>query len=183
MVLEKGYSELFEAWDRVRSDFPEAVLVVVGPADTDKADSVPADVLARAERTGVKFLGMRDDVEDLYCGFDVYVLASHREGFPRSAMEAAAGGLPILATNIRGCRQVVEDGVTGLLVPVRSADGIEAGLRELIGNTERRTDMGIAAARRALKEFDQQRIIDTTLNTYRTLMLGAGLTPPVGSAR
>ncbi len=183
MVLEKGYSELFEAWDRIRSDFPEAVLVVVGPADTDKADSVPAEVLARAEQTGVKFLGMRDDVEDLYCGFDVYVLASHREGFPRSAMEAAAGGLPILATNIRGCRQVVEDGVTGLLVPVRSADGLEAGLRELIGNTERRTDMGIAAARRALKEFDQQRIIDTTLNTYRTLMLGAGLTPPVGTAR
>ena len=78
MVLEKGYAELFEAWDRLRADLPQAMLVVVGPDDDDKADSVPRELVDRARATGVKFLGMRSDVEDLYCGFDVYVLASHR---------------------------------------------------------------------------------------------------------
>lgn len=178
MVLEKGYAELFEAWDRLRADHPDAVLVVVGPADLDKADSVPAALVERAERTGVRFLGMRSDVEDLYCGFDLYVLASYREGFPRSAMEAAASGLPIIATNIRGCRQVVDDGRTGLLVDVRSSASLERALRELLTDHERRAAMGAAAAVRARTEFDQQRVIDLTLATYRRLLLEAGRTPP-----
>jgi glycosyltransferase involved in cell wall biosynthesis len=178
MVLEKGYAELFEAWDRLRADLPQAMLVVVGPDDDDKADSVPRELVDRARATGVKFLGMRSDVEDLYCGFDVYVLASHREGFPRSAMEAAAGGLPIIATDIRGCRQVVADGQTGLLVPVRSPEGLERALRDLVGDDDRRRTMGRAAAVRALQEFDQQRVIDLTLLTYRKLLLKAGLPLP-----
>ena len=178
MVLEKGYAELFEAWDRLRADLPQAMLVVVGPDDDDKADSVPRDLVERARATGVKFLGMRADVEDLYCGFDVYVLASHREGFPRSAMEAAAGGLPIIATDIRGCRQVVADGQTGLLVPVRSPDGLERAVRELVTDDDRRRAMGQAASVRALQEFDQQRVIDLTLLTYRKLLLKAGLPLP-----
>jgi glycosyltransferase involved in cell wall biosynthesis len=178
MVLEKGYAELFEAWDRLRADLPQAMLVVVGPDDDDKADSVPRELVDRARATGVKFLGMRSDVEDLYCGFDVYVLASHREGFPRSAMEAAAGGLPIIATDIRGCRQVVADGQTGLLVPVRSPEGLERALRDLVGDDDRRRTMGQAAAVRALQEFDQQRVIDLTLLTYRKLLLKAGLPLP-----
>ncbi len=57
--------------------------------------------------------GHRDDIETLYSAMDVFVLASHREGFPRAAMEAAAMGLPVVATDVRGCRQVVEDGRTG----------------------------------------------------------------------
>lgn len=178
MVLEKGYAELFEAWDRLRADLPQAMLVVVGPDDDDKADSVPRELVDRARATGVKFLGMRSDVEDLYCGFDVYVLASHREGFPRSAMEAAAGGLPIIATDIRGCRQVVADGQTGLLVPVRSPEGLERALRDLVGDDDRRRTMGQAATLRALQEFDQQRVIDLTLLTYRKLLLKAGLPLP-----
>jgi glycosyltransferase involved in cell wall biosynthesis len=182
MVLEKGYAELFEAWDRLRAELPQAMLVVVGPDDDDKADSVPRDLVDRARATGVKFLGMRSDVEDLYCGFDVYVLASHREGFPRSAMEAAAGGLPIIATDIRGCRQVVADGTTGLLVPVRSPEGLERALRELVTNDGQRLAMGQAAAVRALQEFDQQRVIDLTLLTYRKLLLKAGLPLPTPAA-
>ncbi len=67
-----------------------------------------------AESAGVRFLGMRDDVDRLYAAMDIFVLPSHREGFPRSAMEAAAMGLPVVATDIRGCRQVVADGVDRL---------------------------------------------------------------------
>ncbi len=117
LVREKGYPELFEAMEQVRAVHPEARLVVAGPADPDKADGVTQAELDRAEQAGVRFLGMVDDVETLYAALDLYVLASHREGFPRSAMEAAAMGLPVVATDIRGCRQVVDHDTTGLLVP------------------------------------------------------------------
>jgi glycosyltransferase involved in cell wall biosynthesis len=126
--------------------------------------------MQRARDIGVRFLGMRDDVDELYLGMDLYVLASHREGFPRSAMEAAASGLPIIATNIRGCRQVVEHDVTGLLVPVRSAEGLAGALERLLGDPSLRSAMSAAAAARAATEFDQQRQIETTLATYARLM-------------
>lgn len=169
LVIEKGYVELLEAWDRVRVTHPTAVLVVVGPSDDDKADSLPAGVIQRARNSGVMFLGMRDDVDDLYHAMDIYVLASHREGFPRSAMEAAACGLPIVATDIRGCRQVVDDDVTGLLVPVRDARRLADALIDLIGNPARRQAMSKAAVVRAAAEFDQRRVIDTTFSTYARL--------------
>jgi len=175
LVLEKGYAELFEAWDRIHRERPDARLVVIGPTDDDKADAVPADLVTRARSIGVIFLGMRDDVESLYAAMDLYVLASHREGFPRSAMEAAASGLPIVATDIRGCRQVVEDGVTGTLVPARSAPELGDALRRLIDDPVTRRRMAIAAVQRATAEFGQQRVIDITLATYERLLRAAGI--------
>lgn len=98
LVREKGYREVFEAARRGRRGHPRVRFVVVGPADLDKADAITQDQLDRATGdAGVTFLGMRDDVEQLYPAMDLYVLASHREGFPRSAMEAAAMGLPVVA--------------------------------------------------------------------------------------
>ena len=119
LVVEKGYRELFAAWETLRTEHPDAVLVVVGPSQPDKADGLDQATLDAAEAIGVRFTGMRDDVERIYHALDVYALLSHREGFPRSAMEAAACGLPIVATDIRGCRQVVDHDRTGLLVPPR----------------------------------------------------------------
>ncbi len=101
---------------------------------------------------------------------DLFVLASHREGFPRAAMEAAAMGLPIVATNIRGCRQVVDDGVTGLLVPVRDAHALAGAIQTLAADADRRQRLGDAARDKARREFDQQRCIEITLETYRRLM-------------
>lgn len=170
LVLEKGYLELFDAWERLHRAHPDAVLVVVGPDDSDKADAMPAEVMDRARAAGVRFLGMRDDVHELYLGMDVYVLASHREGFPRSAMEAAAAGLPIVATDIRGCRQVVAHERTGLLVPVRDAPALGRAIERLVADEPLRRQMSDAAARRARHEFDQQRVIDTTLSTYSRLL-------------
>ena len=170
LVLEKGYAELFEAWSQLRRDHPDAVLVVVGPDDDDKADALTPEVHGPSGADGVRFLGMRDDVEDLYPGMDLYVLASHREGFPRSAMEAAAAGLPIVATDIRGCRQVVEDGVTGLLVPSRTVEPLATAIGALVADGERRSRLAAAAGERALRLFDQQQQIDTTLATYRELL-------------
>jgi glycosyltransferase involved in cell wall biosynthesis len=123
---------------------------------------------------------MRHDVEDLYRAMDLYVLASHREGFPRSAMEAAAAGLPIVATDIRGCRQVVDDGVTGTLVPVRDPASLAQAIGDLVGDADRRAGAASAARERAADQFDQARVIEITLSTYRRLLLERTAVVPPG---
>lgn len=178
LVLEKGYAELLEAWESIRSNHPSALLVVAGPTDDQKADAVPHELVRRAGESGVRFLGMRSDVEDLYLGFDLYVLASHREGFPRSAMEAAASGLPIIATDIRGCRQVVDDGENGLLVPARSPRHIADALDTLLADGSLRASMAGAASAKAASEFDQATVVGRTLDTYERLLRAAGLPVP-----
>ena len=75
-------------------------------------------------------------------GFDLFVLASHREGYPRAAMEAAATGLPIVATDVRGCREVVHEGRNGHLVPVRSAPHLRAAIADLAADAPRRSAFG-----------------------------------------
>lgn len=174
LVWEKGYREVFAAAAALRERCPQVHFVVVGPLDEDKGDTVTqADVDAAAAAGRMTFLGLRDDVTDLYAAMDFYVLASHREGFPRSAMEAAAMGLPAVVTDIRGCRQVVDDGTTGLRVPVRDANALAGAIARLANDAAAREAMGRAAREKALTDFDQQRVIDTTLRVYERLLPGA----------
>ena len=147
-------------------------VVVVGPSDDAKGDAVDADDVARAEREGgITFLGMRDDVDDLYAAMDLYVLASHREGLPRSAMEAAAMRLPVVVTDIRGCRQVVDDGTTGFLVPVRDAGALAGAVATLASRSAGSGPTWAPRRRRkAEREFDDRRVIDITLDVYARLL-------------
>jgi glycosyltransferase involved in cell wall biosynthesis len=167
LVWEKGYQEMFDAAHALRQRCPRLRIVVVGPSDPHKGDAVSAEALARAQADGVIFLGFRDDTEALYAAMDLYVLASWREGFPRSAMEAAAMGLPIVATDIRGCRQVVDHGVTGTLVPARDGPALADAINALVDDDALRARYGAAARQKAVAEFDQQRVIDTTLGIYQ----------------
>ncbi len=169
LVAEKGYLELFEAWRTVAATHAGARLVIAGPHEPDKADGLTGDMVREAEASGVVLLGHRSDVERLYPALDVYVLASHREGFPRSAMEAAATGVALVLTDIRGCRQVVSDDVDGLLVPPRDPSALTAALDRLVGDADLRARLGRAALRKATAEFDQQRVIDRTLREYERL--------------
>ena len=170
LVREKGFRELFAAAARMRSIRPEVVFVVVGPEDRVRDDALDASDVAAARSLGnVVFTGHRHDVEDLYAGFDLYVLPSYREGFPRSAMEAAASGLPVIATDIRGCRQVVDHDDNGLLVPVHDADALTLAIAELAGNEPRRVAMGRRGRRKAESDFDDQTVIAKTLAAYARL--------------
>jgi glycosyltransferase involved in cell wall biosynthesis len=170
LVWEKGYGELFAAAGELRRRCPEVTVVVAGPHEPEKADGIGPAELAAAESSGVRFLGHRSDVEDIYPAFDMYVLASYREGFPRSAMEAAAMGLPVIATDIRGCRQVVEHGVNGLLVPPRNAGALTDAVVRLAGDPELRTTMRSEAVAKAKRDFDQRHVIATTLAVYDELL-------------
>lgn len=174
LVWEKGYAELLTAARALLSRRDDVAVVVAGPFDPDKGDPLDVADVTAAEHAGVRFLGMRDDPERLYAAFDLYVLASHREGFPRSAMEAAASGLPVVATDIRGCRQVVDPGVTGELVPVRDPAALEAAIERLVDDPGRRRTMGAAAVAKAATDFDQRTVISRTLDAYAS---------PAGSPR
>lgn len=170
LVWEKGYRELFDAVTYLRARANNVRFVVVGPVDAAKADSIDAEFLDSARANGVVFLGHRDDVDELYVAMDIYVLASYREGFPRSAMEAAAMGLPIVATDIRGCRQVVTNGVNGFLVPPRNAVALAEALGIIVEDSGLRTAMGVASQARAVREFDQDTVIEITLGVYERLL-------------
>lgn len=184
LVWEKGFAELFEAARLLRDSRPDVVVVVVGPMDPAKSGSLTDSDLTAARALGnVEFLGERRDVEVLYAGFDLFVLPSHREGFPRSAMEASASGLPVVATDIRGCRQVVEEGHTGLLVPVRDPVSLAHAIEALAADSTRRQAMGRAGRARAEAEFDDRRVVARTLETYRRLLSGVPLGAPRRSVR
>ena len=181
LVWEKGLRELFGAAVELRESAPEAQVLVTGPFDSSKADGLtPRQVARIAEETGVRFLGEQRQIESVYAALDIYVLASHREGFPRSAMEAAASGLPTVATNIRGCRQVVDHEVTGLLVAPGDSISLAANLRRLAHDPDLRARMGSAAIAKAHREFDQTAAIDVTLEAYRRLLAAKGLRGSTG---
>lgn len=178
LVREKGYPEVFEAANRLRHRCPQVRVAVIGPDEPDKADALTEADRAVAAAAGVRFLGSRDDVVRLYAAMDLHVLASHREGFPRSPMEAAALGVPVVATDVRGCRQAVDHGVTGLLVPVRDPDALAAAVEQLATDADLRRLMGTAARAKAERDFDQRRCVDLTVATYRRLLAGAGRPVP-----
>jgi glycosyltransferase involved in cell wall biosynthesis len=170
LVREKGYLDVFAAARHLREHAPAVRIAVIGAAESEKGDALTDTDRAAAEAAGVRFLGGRSDVVRLYAGMDVHVLASHREGFPRSPMEAAAMGVPVVATDIRGCRETVDDGVTGRLVPVRDPRALAAAIAELADSQELRARYGSAAREKARRDFDDRRCVQITLATYRTLL-------------
>ncbi len=163
LVAEKGLPELLEAHRLGGGAFQ---LVVVGPDDPEKADALDRALIDEATAAGVRFLGHRDDVEELYRAFDVLCLPSHREGFPRSAMEAAATGLPLVVTDIRGCRQVVDQDRNGVLVPVRSPGALAEALVRLAKDAQVRLELGGESRRKAEEDFDERRVVERVLAAY-----------------
>ena len=113
---------------------------------------------------------MQPHMRELYASMDMFVLPSHREGFPRSAMEAASMGLPLVLSNIRGCREVLADGVNGVSVPPRDAAALEKAMASLIQQPALRHRMGLASRAKAVQEFDERLVIRKTLSVYGALL-------------
>ena len=186
MVAEKGYREFFAAARRVRAEMPEAHFVVVGDHDPEKSDALSAAELDAAARD-VTFAGWREDVPDVIAAMDIFVLASWREGMPRSAIEAAAMGVPLVLTDIRGCREVARDDVDGLLVPVRDPERLALAILRMLREEELRARLGAAALKRARARFDEARVADLIASVSREVLEKRGLaTPPprvIGAGR
>lgn len=163
LVAEKGYPELFEA---MRGN--DAILWVVGERlKSDHASGIGAAIEAveRDPALGprIRFLGYRQDVPDILAAADIFALPSHREGMPRSIIEAMMAGLPVVATDIRGAREEVVEGETGFLVPVRDPVALGAALARLAADPALRARMGEAGRTRALDLYDEVKVVHRQL--------------------
>lgn len=171
LVQEKGYLELFEAFREIIKKRDNTWLVMIGSEEPKKADRISADTFKAygiEERTC--WLGNRDDIPELLACIDIYTLPSWREGFPRSAIEASAMSLPIVTTNIRGCRQVVDDNINGILVPLKDVEKLQQAILKLIEEPELRQTMGWAGYEKAQTEFDEQKVCEIVINSYVELL-------------
>lgn len=173
LVKEKGFMELFEAVRAIKGTLPNVKFLVAGPLDTDKADALSPDI--------VKDLGLEDDVislsggrrtdiPELYAIMDVFALPSHREGLPRTLMEASAMAKPVVTSDIRGCREVVKDGETGILVPLKDADALAEAILLLLQDEGRARAMGQAGRRRAEELFDERKVFQRVEAEYERLL-------------
>ena len=135
----------------------------MGPADPDKPDALDDEI------PGLDRVGGRNDMAAVYNAFDIFVLPSYREGFSRSGMEAAATGLPLVLSDIRGCREVGRHEQEALLVPAGDAGALTDAVRRLIDDPALRSRLGAAARARAVAEFDQVRVAAFSLQTYAAI--------------
>ncbi|HEY7514757.1 MAG TPA: glycosyltransferase, partial [Vicinamibacteria bacterium] len=183
LVAEKGVPELLEAARTVVERFPEARFLLVGSLDGEKADAVTPD-LARERGLGGAciFTGLRQDMPELYAAMDVFVLPSHREGFPRAPMEASAMKVPCVVTDVRGCRQAVTEGRNGLLVPVGDVRALADAIVRLLADPALARRLGEEGRRRALLEFDERRVAARVLSEYERLLEEKGLGVRIPSA-
>ena len=110
----------------------------------------------------MEYSGEVSDVRPFICACDCVVLPSYREGTPKSLLEASAMAKPIITTDAAGCREVVEDGITGFMVPVKDAKKLAEAMRELIElSIEGRAAMGRAGREKVVKEFSEKQVIET----------------------
>jgi len=172
LVREKGIFEFIEAARILKERGLPARFLAAGSSQTEKYSAVSPE--SKLKEYGleqdVMLLGHRDDVPDLVSLMDVLVLPSYAEGIPRIVMEAAALGKPVVATAVRGTVEVVDDGQTGLLVPVRDAPALAEAIHSLLRDPQRAAAMGRRAHQKAVKEFDERLYFYKTDAEYRRLL-------------
>lgn len=170
---EKGFGELAEALSLLHGDFPNAHLVVIGGQLSTERDTFQHRLIdfidARDLDAHVTFTGFRSDVPELLGLLDVFVLPSYREGLPRSVLEAMAMELPVVATDIRGCREAVVHGVTGLLVPPKQSAPLAAAVGRILGDAELAERFGQAGRARVIDTFDERYVFARLEKCYREL--------------
>lgn len=177
LAAPKDWSTLLSALTSLDSEaFAELAIVGDGP-ERERVE----DELARRSLEGrVRLLGERDDVPRLLAEADVFLLASRSEGLPLSVIEAMAAGLPIVASDVGGLKELVRDGETGVLVPPGDPVALAEALRPLLANRELRRRLGRAGRARAKALFDLSGFRRAHLELYRRELAAAGVSssPP-----
>jgi len=174
IVRDKGMIELANAWRKISPSFPDAHLLIVGPFEPE--DPVPAEVADYFRTTPtIHLAGKREDTPELYSAMDVVVLPTYREGFPNVPLEAAAMGLPVIATSVPGCIDAVEDGVTGSLIPPRDPDALAEAITKYLADPELRRSRGAAGRARVLRDFTREAVWRALLPEYHALFAARGI--------
>jgi len=156
LASSKGVAVLIEAASLVPEPGQDLVVIVGGSGP--ERDSL--ERLAKALGAPVRFFGHVSDTTSFLAAMDVFVLPSSLEGFGLTIVEAAFAGVPTIGTNIDGIRDTIQDGVTGVLVPVDDAAALAAAIRQLRGDSGRRDRLGANALARARDEFTLSKMID-----------------------
>ncbi len=171
MLWDKGVGEFVSAAKFLKSEGVNAVFVLVGGCDAGNPASIPETQLEEWEQQGlVEWWGRREDMPNVLAMAHIVCLPSYREGLPKALLEAASAGKPIVTTDVPGCREVVEHGYNGLLVPAKDSGSLANAIRGLIENSSMRQRMGQAGRELVLREFSQEHIIENVLQIYRHLL-------------
>ena len=164
---DKNHVDLIRAWSTVVAVHPGATLLVVG--DGPSRSQLEGEVSAVGLGESVKFLGRREDVAEILRGVDGVVSASVDEALPTALIEAGASGLPVVAT-AGGTREIVADGVTGRLVPMRDVPALTEALLETIGDPVRAAEYGAAGRAQAQEKYSMARWVDRLGLLYKEVI-------------
>ena len=169
IVRDKGLEDLVRAWRSLREEYRDLHLLVVGPFEPQDPISRSSEQLLRSDPR-VHLTGNMDSMRPMYGAMQVVVLPSYREGFPTVPLEAAAMGLPVVATRVTGCVDAVLDGVTGTLVRAGDAAQLRDALRTYVDHPRVGLEQGRAGRERVLREFRQEVVWESFDREYRRLL-------------
>jgi glycosyltransferase involved in cell wall biosynthesis len=173
LVREKGCVEFFEMAGRIAQQCDRARFLLVGISEeNDQSDAVDARQLAREHGIEERcvLLEQRQDMPELYMSMDLCVLPSHREGLPRCIIEAAAMGTAVAATDIRGCREVVRDGNTGLLFPLKDVDGFADVVARLLADESLRLRLAEAGQQQVRERYTETLVTGRLAELYEAFL-------------
>lgn len=171
LLWDKGIEEFVEAAQRLKEKNTPARFILVGGFDEANPTSIPPESLDYwVQSEIIEWWGERNDMPNVMQQAHIVCLPSYREGLPRVLVEAAASARAIVATDISGCRAVVENGVNGLLVPVKNSSRLCEALEHLISHPQLRQKMGRAGRKKVENDYELQNIIHRTLTIYHELL-------------
>ena len=177
LVHDKGVIELLDAFDRVRSELPNAKLVLIG-GDLGDERLDPALVRRVADAAGVIRAGTIADLAPYYARMNVLAFPSHREGFPNVPLEAASMAVPVVGSRATGVVDAIVDGETGAIVPVRDGAALGAALLGYLRDPQRSAAHGQAARDRAVRLFRREAVWSAWLDLYRARLEPLGVRLP-----
>jgi len=176
---DKGVAELIAAFDRIRQRLSGVSLLLIGSVEA--GDPLDAGVRARiAAGLGIRAIPFQSDIAPYYLVMDLFVLPTHREGFPNTVLEAQAAERPVVTTIATGAIDSVVDGKTGTLVPVGDSEALAKAIMTLLTDPAKARSMALAGRQRAEREFRQEIVWRELAKLYRQLLEERGLPAPVG---
>ncbi|MFB3789567.1 MAG: glycosyltransferase family 4 protein [bacterium] len=172
LIREKGVLEFCRAAQVLKEKYNNKVhFVVVGDIDQGNPSCLSWDDLYGFRNTWiVQFTGHLDEPQPYFAASDIYCLPSYREGLPVTVQEAMASGLPVVTTESPGCRETIDEGVSGFLVPVRNVEALVDRLDRLIQDPALRERLGRAGREKAVREFSVEKIVDQHIAIYEEIL-------------
>lgn len=167
LLVDKGIREFVHAAQLLHAQGCNARFVLVGKPDPGNPATIGAQELQEwTEEKQIEYWGQCTDMGAIYAQASIVVLPSYREGLPKTLVEAAACGRPIITTDVPGCRDAIEPNTTGFLIPPRDSQALAQAIQHLLNNPELQTKMGQAGREMAQKNFDIKHVVRAHLNVY-----------------